>query len=255
MGKGQRRSMEGDFLLFLHLQYKVALVSPDASVARELNSIYMPLYTTYYSAIERERDVYLSVSRATTMAAPSSITTLNLSATWVMVGIVHFLLYSYPVNISQNKTLSDDTDEVLRLQGVSWFTRRAIALATITLYVRHYKGDDGVERIDIDQKLTGIPGTSENRTLDWTSREHDDYLFGPVLGKSRRANVDEIENEFLRGGWLADTVQDGVINSYVESNAPRSHTSWIAEQVCQPSQHVCLQNGLPPSDLGIRTNK
>jgi len=147
------------------------------------------------------------------MAAPPSITTLDLSATWVM-----------------NKTLSDDTDEILRLQGVSWFTRRAIALSTITLYVRHYKGDDGVERIDIDQKLTGIPGTSENRILDWTFREHDDYLFGPVLGKSRRANVDEIENEFLREGWLPDTVQDGVINSYVKSDTPKSNTSWIAEQ-------------------------
>ncbi|KAI0286924.1 hypothetical protein BGY98DRAFT_1104985 [Russula aff. rugulosa BPL654] len=135
------------------------------------------------------------------MAAPSSITTLDLSATWVM-----------------NKTLSDDTDEVLRLQGVSWFRRRAIA------------GDDGVERIDIDQTLTGIPGTSENRILDWTFREHDDYLFGSVLGKSRRANVDEIENEFLKEGWLPDTVQDGVINSYVESDTPKSHTSWIAEQ-------------------------
>ena len=140
------------------------------------------------------------------MAAPSSITTLDLSSTWVMVGIVHFLLTSnailIPLNISQNKTLSDDTDEILRLQGVSWFTRRAIALSTITLYVRHYKDDDGVEHIDIDQTLTGIPGTSENRILDWTFREHDDYLFGSVLGKTRRANVDEIENEYLKEGWL-----------------------------------------------------
>jgi len=159
--------------------------------------------------------------------------------------------YSYTVNISQNKTLSDDTDEVLRLQGVSWFTRRAIALSTITLYVRHYKGDDGVERIDIDQTLTGIPGTSENRILDWTFREHDDYLFGPVLGKSRRANVDEIENEFLGEGWLPDTVRDGVINSYVKSDTPKSNTSWIAEQVCRPFQHACLQNGLPVQTWGF----
>ena len=124
-------------------------------------------------------------------------------------------------------------------------------MAIITLYVRHYKGDDGVERIDIDQTLTGIPGTSENRILDWTFREHDDYLFGSVLGKSRRANVDEIENEFLKEGWLPDTVQDGVINSYVESDTPKSHTSWIAEQVRQPFQHACLQNGLPIQTWGF----
>ena len=159
---------------------------------------------------------------------------------------------SYPVTISQNKTLSDNTDEVLRLQGVSWLKRRAIGLAVITLRVRHYKGDDGVERIDIDQLLTGrIPGSSENRILDWTFREQDDNLFGPVLGKVRRANLDEIENEFLRKGWLPDTVRDGVINSYVKSDTPKSHTSWIAEQVRQPFQHACLQNGLPIQTWGF----
>ncbi|KAH9984179.1 hypothetical protein BJV77DRAFT_1072342 [Russula vinacea] len=147
------------------------------------------------------------------MAAPSSITTLDLSATWVM-----------------NKTLSDDTDAILRLQGVSWFTRRAISLATVTLYVRHYKDDDGIERIDIDQTLTGIPGTSEHRILDWTLREHEDYLFGAVIGKSRRVKLDEIENEFLRDGWLPDTAESGAINSYVESDTPKSNTTWIAEQ-------------------------
>jgi hypothetical protein len=155
------------------------------------------------------------------------------------------------LSCSQNKTLSDNTDEILRLQGVSWFARRAIALSTITLYVRHYKGDDGVEHIDIDQTLTGIPGTSENRTLDWTFREHDDYLFGPVLGKTRRANVDEIENEFLREGWLPDTVRDGVIHSYVKSDTPKSNTSWIAEQVCRPLPTRLSTKWLTRSDLGI----
>jgi len=150
------------------------------------------------------------------MAAPPSITTLNLSATWVL-----------------NKQLSDsgDTDEILRLQGVSWLTRRAIGLATITLYVKHYKDNDNVEHIDIDQRLTGgLPGTTENRTLDWTFRENSDYLFGPVLGRSRRVSLDRIDNEFLRKGWLPDTEQHGAINSYVKSDTPKSDKTWIAEQ-------------------------
>jgi hypothetical protein len=107
----------------------------------------------------------------------------------------------------------------------------------MTLYVRHYKDDDGIERIDIDQTLTGIPGTSEYRTLDWIVREHEDYLFGPIVGRSRRVKLDEIENKFLREGWLPDTVQDGVINSYVKSDTPKSNTTWIAEQVCRLFQH------------------
>jgi hypothetical protein len=120
----------------------------------------------------------------------------------------------------------------LRLQGVSWLTRRAIGLATITLYTQHYKDDNGVEHIDIDQRLTGgIPGTTEKRILDWTVREHEDYLFGAVFGRSRRVKLDQIDNDFLKKGWLPDTEEHGAINSYVESNTSKSNTTWIAEQV------------------------
>jgi len=149
------------------------------------------------------------------MAADPSIITRDLSATWVM-----------------NKTLSDDTDEILRLQGLSWLTRRAIGLATLTLYVKHYKDDEGVEHIDIDQRLTGgIPGTIENRTLDWKFRVHEDYLFGPCIGRSRRAKLDEIEHDYLRKGWLPDTEEHGVIHAYVESDTPKSGKTWSVEQV------------------------
>jgi hypothetical protein len=128
--------------------------------------------------------------------------------------------------------LSDDTDEILRLQGVSWFTRRALSLATVTLYIEHYKDDNKVEHIDIDQKLTGgLAGTTENRILDWTFREKSDYLFGPTLGRSRRVRVDEIDNEFLRNGWLPDTVEHGAISAYAKSDTPKSNTTWIADQV------------------------
>lgn len=55
-----------------------------------------------------------------------------------------------------------------------------ISIATITLHVKHYKTDDGVEAIDIRQTLTGgIEGTQENRTLDWVERAHEDKVFGP----------------------------------------------------------------------------
>lgn len=55
------------------------------------------------------------------------------------------------------------------LQGIGWFKRRAISLATITLDIKQYRDDEGVEHIDIEQTATGgIKGTTENRTLDWT---------------------------------------------------------------------------------------
>lgn len=111
-------------------------------------------------------------------------------------------------------------------------TRKAISLASLTLTVRHYRGDDDEEHIDIDQTLTGgIPGTSENRILDWTERQADDRIFGPVVSKTRRLKVEEIKNEFLKKDWLPDTAKHGAINSYVHSDTPKSGTSWVAEQV------------------------
>jgi hypothetical protein len=119
--------------------------------------------------------------------------------------------------------------------------RSAISLATVTLYIKHYKDESGVEHIEIDQRLTGgIPGTFESRTLDWTPRDHDDHLFGPVVGKSRRIKIDELDNEFLGKGWLQDTEQHGLINAYAQSDTPKSGKTWIAEQV----QFRCLNPSL-----------
>lgn len=47
------------------------------------------------------------------------------------------------------------------LQGVPWYTRTVISVATISLAVKHYKDDENLEHIDIDQTLTGgIKGKS-----------------------------------------------------------------------------------------------
>jgi hypothetical protein len=81
--------------------------------------------------------------------------------------------------------------------------------------------------------------------LDWTFRETSDYIFGPVLGKSRRVRLDELDNEFLRNGWLPDTVEHGAIDAYVKSDTQKSKRTWIAEQVRQTSlmlyYFACLQ--------------
>jgi hypothetical protein len=110
-------------------------------------------------------------------------------------------------------------------------------MGTLTLYVKHYKDDDGVEHIDIDQSLSGMEGTSEKRTLDWAERGHNDHVFGNVIGKTRRIKVEEIGEEFLKEGWLPDTYEHGAVESYVVSDTAKSGTTWIAHQVCRP---LCL---------------
>ncbi|KIJ68600.1 hypothetical protein HYDPIDRAFT_106811 [Hydnomerulius pinastri MD-312] len=148
------------------------------------------------------------------MAAPPEVNSKAMSGRFVM-----------------NKSLSDSTDEILRLQGVSWFKRRAISMFTLTLVVKHTTDEAGIEHIDIDQTLSGgIPGTSENRILDFQERDEDDDIFGAVIGKSRRSTVEELTDEFLKKEWTEDTIRDGVVLAIAWSNPERNSYTWRAEQ-------------------------
>ncbi|KAJ7092578.1 hypothetical protein C8R44DRAFT_891035 [Mycena epipterygia] len=148
------------------------------------------------------------------MAVPADFTILDITGKFIM-----------------NKGMSGDTDRILTLQGVGWLKRKAISLGTVTLDIKHYKDDGGVEHVDIDQTLTGgIPGTREERILSWTERENEDHLFGAVIGKTRRVQASELEEEFLKKDWTADTLEHGLIESYVYSDTPKSGTTWIADQ-------------------------
>lgn len=145
------------------------------------------------------------------MAAPATIDISNISGVWVM-----------------NKTLSDDTADVLAAQSIGWILRNSIGLATITLTIKHTTDlETGVEQIDINQSLSGLSGTVEARKLDWTDRPHEDYVFGKVVGKSRRVQLSEIDDEVLKKGWTEDTVAKGFIQSYVVNE----EYQWTAEQV------------------------
>ncbi|KAF4628055.1 hypothetical protein G7Y89_g10089 [Cudoniella acicularis] len=151
------------------------------------------------------------------MAAPAEVTIKDLSGQWVM-----------------NKTLSDDLDAVLALQGVGWWTRKAISLATVTLHVKQYVDEAGVTHCDIEQTATGgIKGTTETRQYDWTPREHEDYLFGKVAGKSRWANLDILHDDFCKEGWLEGDEEKGgpAGEVHVEGFVDNEEKGWTAEQV------------------------
>ncbi|KUL85184.1 hypothetical protein ZTR_06223 [Talaromyces verruculosus] len=179
------------------------------------------------------------------MAAPADTTIQNLNGTWVL-----------------NKTLSTDTDAILALQGISWLTRKAIGIATITLSVNEFiepNADDPsnapITKIVIDQTATGGIKSTESRTTDWRVREHKDRTFGKCAAQSRLVRgekgadgkvrpVFEVQTEpkeekikkFLRGeitvdgeedpegGFLVDDVQekDGV--SYPEGEGLWLHS-------------------------------
>ncbi|KAI0021032.1 hypothetical protein F4780DRAFT_779016 [Xylariomycetidae sp. FL0641] len=102
-----------------------------------------------------------------------------------------------------NKQLSDNVDPALQLQGIGWLVRKAIGAASVTLHVKQYTGDDdgGKPHIDIQQTATaGVKGTTENRVLDWTPREHKDWLFGTVQGQSRFISAADLGALLAEGG-------------------------------------------------------
>lgn len=61
-------------------------------------------------------------------------------------------------------------------------------------------------------------------------RPHKDYLFGELTGQSRRVQLEDVQDEFLKKGWLeAEAREDGLIESFVVSV-----NGWSVRQVCSP---------------------
>jgi len=123
---------------------------------------------------------------------------------------------------------------VLTLQGVGWLKRTAIGLATVTLAIKQYTAD-GAEHIDIASTATGgIKGTDEARVLDWTSRPHEDHIFGSLLSRNRWLDDKDAEwdalDAFLKEGWLDERVGpsgEHVIQNYVINEK----AGWGAAQI------------------------
>ncbi|KAJ6126852.1 hypothetical protein N7523_002464 [Penicillium sp. IBT 18751x] len=188
------------------------------------------------------------------MAAPPTTTIKNLTGQWQM-----------------DATLSDPTEPILSLQGMSWFLRKALPYATVTLHVKEYadEANPQVYHIDVDQVITGgINGTQERRQLDWQQRDHTDNIFGTLHGRSRfirgvkgadgkvrpaveiqtkvgDAAADEKVAKFLRGEILANgSASEGFLvedegaefgegeGLYVQSWVVNEESGWTAEQVC-----------------------
>ncbi|KAL9130830.1 MAG: hypothetical protein Q9217_001082 [Psora testacea] len=157
------------------------------------------------------------------------------------------------------KTLKDLSGKWI-MQNIGWILRQAIRLATVTLTINEYISDDSLTHIDIQSYVYlsrasstlrnfwprnnppktrvlitallnrvatgGISGTTENRTLDWTWRDHSDAIFGELRGRSRWCKLSEVDDdEWLKTGWIEP--EGDFVQSYVESDA----NGWTADQV------------------------
>jgi hypothetical protein len=104
------------------------------------------------------------------MAAPAHITLGDLSGDWVL-----------------NRDLSDSTEPMLTLQGIPKAMRKILNIATMTLHISQYTGEDNNTHIDVQNTVTGgINATAEYRTLDWTERSQKNAI---LYAKSLSENL------------------------------------------------------------------
>ncbi|CAK7267176.1 hypothetical protein SEPCBS119000_002407 [Sporothrix epigloea] len=167
------------------------------------------------------------------MAAPESKNIHNLNGKWQM-----------------NKSMSGNFEAVLSLQGVGFLLRKTIGAATITLHTHQFEAPpteptqdpideagktENVTHIVISQTMTGgIKGTTERRCCDNRRREHTDWLFGHVSGRSHfykgpgaaAALAKDYPDPFLTEGWPDD--QDLLVSNVLNLDKDRG---WEATQV------------------------
>ncbi|RDA87964.1 hypothetical protein CP532_3457 [Ophiocordyceps camponoti-leonardi (nom. inval.)] len=138
-------------------------------------------------------------------------------------------------SVQQSKKLSDSMEPGLALQGIGFFVRKGICMATITLSVEQYEGtprppstaEGPVWRIDSTQSAAGLSSTSEQRCVDDTPREQTDWVFGTVEGRSHWITVDEVDDAYLAGGWIFD----GDDKTLLRAIAVNKTAGWTATQV------------------------
>lgn len=143
----------------------------------------------------------------------------------------------------QNKSQSSNIEPGLALQGIGWVTRKAVSMATLTLHVKQFvappsppadPANPPATHIEIEQTGTGgMKGTTEKRCLDYTFREHSDWLFGRVKGQSKWLTPDDISDPFLKSGWLEGDEEKGGPNgeTHIISHVESLESGWTATQI------------------------
>jgi hypothetical protein len=122
-------------------------------------------------------------------------------------------------------------------------TRKAISLATVTLHVKQFvappsppadPANPPVTHVEIEQTGTGgLKGSTEKRCLDNTFRDHSDWLFGRVKGRSSWIATADISDTFLKSDWLEGDEEKGGPNgeTHLLSHVESYDNGWTATQI------------------------
>ncbi|KAK8055350.1 hypothetical protein PG993_000577 [Apiospora rasikravindrae] len=118
------------------------------------------------------------------MAAPTEVTIHNLSGQWVM-----------------NKSLSDDMNPLMELQGVPWLVRKAAAMMNVTARLTQTTdAATGTGSITIETVATGgFKGETKTYKLDG-SEMRSESKFGVTHVRARWLNLSERDQPRSMGG-------------------------------------------------------
>ncbi|KAJ7108445.1 hypothetical protein C8R43DRAFT_187515 [Mycena crocata] len=161
------------------------------------------------------------------MAVPATYSTTDLSGKFTL-----------------NRSLSDydSLESSMEQQGVGYLKRKAVGLLSATTILKHYKDAAGVEHVDIEQQVTAGPSPKpESRVLDWVEQSIDSPLFGPIAAKTRRVTLAELDDDFLKNGWVAEIADTGLIQSHTTSTGDikwSATQTWGIEEVSGDKRHV-----------------
>ncbi|KAL4988022.1 hypothetical protein BDW68DRAFT_177353 [Aspergillus falconensis] len=176
------------------------------------------------------------------MAAPGDITVKTLKGSWTL-----------------DKPVSNNMDGILKLQGVSWLSRKAISAATLTLNFTSgvepsQSSGEPTVHLTMRQTLTGgIGASTEERIMDWVERERSNHIYGDVLSRSRlikgareednsvRPDLDlqskpsndatkEEVQKFLRGA-VGQADSDDLTDLFIHDFGRNEKSGWTAEQI------------------------
>jgi hypothetical protein len=100
---------------------------------------------------------------------------------------------------------------------------------SVQLNIKSYQDESGAWHIDVEQPgAAGIKGTTELRTIDGKKADHEDHIFGHVVGVTNWIKVgdfkdDDEDEAFLKQDWLDEELVDNQVES--------TKNGWTARQV------------------------
>jgi hypothetical protein len=126
-----------------------------------------------------------------------------------------------------------ELDRILKLKGGSKQLRHTVrtlrASSTFTVSFKHHVDQNGLEHIIRTTGVDGKEASSSTRKYDWQLREGQKTAgLGLTFVKYRRTKLEDVEDPYLREGWLPETIQDGLLESYEESRVP---VAWSVRSV------------------------